>query len=162
MIRTALTVLAAAVALASCGSSDTDAPDEPAAINAHVDIVLRSPLIEDTLDTETSAGQQCAGAMDYSGIQTGAVVTFRDSKGETVGTVPLPAPEESPNLVVCRWAVTTAVASDSKFFTAEVGGWSSGARQLEGRGVDFVIDTEKEDPSGIGSTAQVDPSWTRQ
>lgn len=150
----------AVLALAGCGSDPSPKSDQAVAVTANVTIELRYPLIADALDTEASAPEQYAGGLDYSKIATGAVVTFKDAEATIVGTAKLRPPVESDNLVICTWTTETEITSDSKFFTAEVGGWRSTAQKVSGGGVSFLLDTIKEDPE-FGSTAEVDPTWTK-
>lgn len=157
----AIVAMLAAAFLAGCGDKPSAAPAaEPPTITAQVLVELRWPLIADTLDSEASAPEQCAGGLDYAKITTGSVVSFKDADGSIVGTADLSKPKPSDNVVICTWLAETQLESESKFFTAEVGGWTSAPQTASGGKLIFHLDTIDEDPGG-GSTAQVDPAWTR-
>lgn len=155
MIRTvqALSLAFAGAVVAGCGGSDEEPPPQAARrVPVAVTIELRHPLA-------TGRGpEECAGALDYDQIRTGAVTTFKDAEGRVIGTAKL-SPQLSGESVVCAWSARTVLKSASAYFTAEVGSWESLPRRMRDGEVSFVLDTVKEDPE-FGSSPGPDPGWT--
>ncbi|MBM9463019.1 hypothetical protein JL108_06115 [Aeromicrobium sp. YIM 150415] len=138
--------MAAIALLAGCGGEEAaDEPERPSTITADVEVELGWPFAR-----PYEFG--CQTDYEYGSVRDRIPVVIKDENGAIVGQETL-TEGDPPDERTCMWTASFDRAdSDSEYFTAELGGWTSAPVRRSGDTVSFTMTNDGSNP---------DPGWDR-